>query len=108
MDEPVVEEPTAEEPAAEAPVTEWWVYLLQSTRLRRSYVGIAVDVDRRLRQHNGELVGGARSTRSGRPWTVARRLGPFPDRATASRVEYAWKQVRGRQRLRWQPPVEEE
>ena len=74
------------------------MYLLQSTSARRSYVGIAVDVDRRLRQHNGELVGGARSTRSGRPWTIARRLGPFADRSTASRVEYAWKQVRGRQR----------
>jgi len=88
--------------------SEWWVYLLQSTRLRRSYIGIAINVDRRLRQHNGDLAGGARSTRSGRPWTVARRLGPFPDRSTASRVEYAWKQVRGRQRLYWNPPLDNE
>lgn len=87
---------------------EWWVYLLQSSRIRRSYIGIAVDVDRRLRQHNGEIVGGARSTRSGRPWTVARQLGPFPDRSTASRVEYAWKQVGGRLRLYWKPPLDEE
>ena len=113
VDEPVAEESAAEAPAPEAASpepapTEWWAYLLRSTRIRRTYVGIAVDVDRRLRQHNGELVGGARSTRSGRPWVVARRLGPFADRAEASRVEYAWKQVRGRQRLGWDPPVGEE
>jgi predicted GIY-YIG superfamily endonuclease len=87
---------------------EWWVYLLHSGRRSRSYIGIALDVDRRLRQHNGELAGGARSTRSGRPWRVSRTLGPFPDRSTASRIEYAWKQVRGRQRLFWQPPSPEE
>lgn len=88
----------------EAHPPEWWVYLLRSTRRTRTYIGIATDVDRRLRQHNGELVGGARSTRSGRPWQVLRRLGPFPSRSVASRVEYAWKQVRGRQRLLWAPP----
>ena len=90
------------------PTPEWWVYLLQSTRRPRTYVGIARDVQRRLRQHNGELVGGARSTRGGRPWRIVRTLGPFPDRSTASRVEYAWKQVRGRQRLLWQPPITED
>ncbi len=30
---------------------------------QRTYVGITVDVPRRLRQHNGEIVGGAISTR---------------------------------------------
>lgn len=89
--------------ATESP-PEWWAYLLQSTRRARTYVGIAQDVDRRLRQHNGELAGGARSTRSGRPWAVARRLGPFADRSTASRVEHAWKKVRGTARHSWQPP----
>jgi putative endonuclease len=31
------------------------------------YAGIATDVDRRLQQHNGELIGGARYTRGRRP-----------------------------------------
>lgn len=93
---------------ATEPTDAWWVYLLESTRRRRTYVGIARDVTRRLRQHNGELVGGARSTRSGRPWRLLRTLGPYPDRSTASRLEYAWKQVRGRRRLAWAPPADEE
>ena len=31
------------------------------------YTGVATDLDRRLKQHNGELVGGARYTRGRRP-----------------------------------------
>jgi putative endonuclease len=61
----------------------------------RTYVGVAVDVARRARQHNGELPGGARSTRVGRPWTVAMIHGPFPDRGAAQAVEYRLKQRRG-------------
>ena len=84
----------------------WWVYLLESTARRRTYIGIACDVDKRLRQHNGELAGGARSTRSGRPWSVARRLGPYASRSVASRVEHFWKKAKGRQRRSWQPTPE--
>ncbi len=88
----------------EAP-QEWWVYLLQSTVKKRTYIGIACDVDRRLLQHNGERAGGARSTRSGRPWRLERILGPYKDRSIASKVEYHWKKARGRKRLTWQPPA---
>ena len=31
------------------------------------YTGVAIDLERRLKQHNGELVGGARYTRGRRP-----------------------------------------
>jgi len=45
------------------------LYVLQSTAsCRHSYVGITGDFTRRLRQHNGEIVGGACRTRSRRPW----------------------------------------
>ena len=86
--------------------SRWWVYLLESTAGRRTYIGIAHDVSKRLRQHNGELVGGARSTRSGRPWTVVRQLGPYGSRSVASRVEYFWKKAKGARRRTWQPATE--
>jgi predicted GIY-YIG superfamily endonuclease len=64
-------------------------------RVVRTYVGVAMDVDRRARQHNGELAGGARSTRVGRPWHIAIVHGPYPDRGSAQAVEYQLKQRRG-------------
>jgi uncharacterized protein YyaL (SSP411 family)/predicted GIY-YIG superfamily endonuclease len=77
----------------------WTVYLLAAAK--RTYVGITTDVARRLAQHNGERRGGARSTRAGRPWRVARRWGPFDSRGEALRVEHRVKQLRGAARLAW-------
>nr|WP_255216722.1 GIY-YIG nuclease family protein [Pseudenhygromyxa sp. WMMC2535] len=79
--------------------------MLRSTQAERTYVGISVDVDRRLCQHNGELPGGARSTRAGRPWAVARRWGPF-EHGQAARLERALKRRRGALRLDWEPPAD--
>jgi len=48
---------------------ETFVYILQSTvEARKSYVGVTNSLPRRLRQHNGQLAGGARFTRTARPW----------------------------------------
>lgn len=101
--------PAAATPPAAAPAT-WYAYVLVSfagaaavasarrarpRKVARTYVGVAIDVERRARQHNGELPGGARSTRAGRPWTVAVIHGPFPDRGAAQAVEYRLKRRRG-------------
>lgn len=43
------------------------VYLLMSQHDSRTYIGCTNNLQRRLRQHNGEIVGGAKSTR-GRKW----------------------------------------
>lgn len=80
---------------------DWFVYVLWSDALGRTYVGIAVDVARRLRQHGGQLVGGARATRAGRPWRLAAWYGPFPDRGGATRAERSVKALRGPARLGW-------
>lgn len=45
------------------------VYCLQSmVNLRKTYIGCTNNFERRLRQHNGEISGGARATRAHRPW----------------------------------------
>lgn len=52
-------------------MNEYLVYCIQSSRSPgRTYVGCTNNFKRRLRQHNGEITGGARSTRSEkmRPW----------------------------------------
>jgi len=79
----------------------WIVYVLVSASNRETYVGITIDLERRLQQHNGELPGGARTTTRGRPWKVGASFGPFTDRAEAQRIEHQVKQRRGPDRLAW-------
>jgi structure-specific endonuclease subunit SLX1 len=62
----VVEQGTAELRAAD---NNYLLYCLVSTVApRQTYVGITNNFKRRLRQHNGEITGGARRTRAYRPW----------------------------------------
>ncbi len=63
----------------------WYVYLLRC-RDGSFYTGVARDLERRLRQHNGELVGGARYTRGRRPVELAWSE-PCDDRAAAQSRE---------------------
>ncbi|MCB9526147.1 MAG: GIY-YIG nuclease family protein [Myxococcales bacterium] len=81
---------------------EWWLYVLLADS-GRTYVGITLDLARRLAEHNGERPGGARATRAHRPWRVGATYGPFPDRSQASRAEHALKKRRGAARLTWAP-----
>lgn len=57
---------------------------------QRTYVGATVNPDRRLRQHNGEICGGARATK-GRCWRRAYLVGGFSDERAALRFEWRWK-----------------
>ncbi len=77
----------------------WFVYVLLSSDKSRTYVGITTDVDRRLRQHNGEIVGGAKCTRANRPWAVGAQFGPFEGRSEALVKEAAVKMKRGMARI---------
>lgn len=46
--------------------TTYFVYLLRCCD-DTLYCGITTDIDRRIKQHNGELAGGAKYTRAKRP-----------------------------------------
>lgn len=70
------------------------VYCLQSeARPAKTYVGVTNDAARRLRQHNGELAGGARSTRGHRPWKHLWRVTGLTQRE-ALQLEWAMKHRR--------------
>lgn len=85
----------------------WSVYILLSETNGFTYVGVTTDLPRRLRQHNGEQAGGARSTRSGRPWAVQAVHGPYASRARAQQVEHQIKRLKGIERLDWREPIED-
>lgn len=65
-----------------------FVYILREINGKRTYVGYTVNLERRLRQHNGELSGGAKYTR-GRKWEFAAYLSGFPNKIIALQCE--WK-----------------
>ena len=71
----------------------WKVYLLEATdSSKRTYVGATLDVDRRLRQHNGELSGGARAT-AGTQWKRICHITGFPHERAALQFEWKWKNL---------------
>jgi len=58
----------------------------------RTYVGFTVNLDRRLRQHNQELTGGARATH-GRHWKRICSVVGFPTKQSALQFEWKWKRL---------------
>ena len=62
-------------------------------------MGVTVDVARRLLQHNGQLPGGAKATRRGRPWTLHHVWDAFADRSEAQQAEAVLKRLTGAQRI---------
>lgn len=55
-----------------------------------TYVGSTNNLERRLRQHNCELVGGAKATK-GKTWKRILSVSGFPDHTSALQFEWAWK-----------------
>lgn len=74
----------------------WWVYVIKSKTNNRTYVGITTNITRRLRQHNGEIKGGAKATRGFRPWDLLRIVGPISTQKKALKEERRIKRLRKR------------
>jgi predicted GIY-YIG superfamily endonuclease len=76
--------------------SSFFVYLLLSSD-NATYVGATVDLDRRLRQHNKEIKGGAVATSTkvlkGETWIRACHVEGFPDWQAALQFEWRWKQL---------------
>jgi structure-specific endonuclease subunit SLX1 len=72
-----------------------FVYLLMTKNT--TYVGATVDVNRRLRQHNREITGGAKATKrmvdKGHTWTRVCYVSGFPTWQAALQFEWRWKQL---------------
>ena len=77
-----------------------FVYLLHSTN-NATYVGATVNLERRLRQHNKEIKGGAHATSikvdQGEIWERACYIEGFPTWQAALQFEWRWKQLSRKQ-----------
>lgn len=73
-----------------------YCYLLY-TDAGQTYVGATVDPDRRLRQHNREISGGAKATsirvNEGLTWNRACYISNIPEWRSALQIEWRWKQL---------------
>jgi predicted GIY-YIG superfamily endonuclease len=74
----------------------FFVYLLLSSD-KSTYIGATIDLERRLRQHNKEIKGGAYATGAkvlkGETWIRAAHVEGFPDWQSALQFEWRWKQL---------------
>lgn len=66
------------------------VYILASLCWKYTYVGYTVNFARRLRQHNREIKGGAKST-AGRKWQMILQITGLPDKHHALSLEWHLK-----------------
>jgi predicted GIY-YIG superfamily endonuclease len=75
----------------------FFVYLLESSISHSTYVGATVNLDRRIRQHNKELTGGAKATTNkvckGELWSFVCYVSEFPDWKNALQFEWRFKQL---------------
>jgi len=86
-----------------------YVYLLLCSD-NATYVGATVDLDRRLRQHNKEIKGGATATGikvdKGETWIRAAYVKGFPDWQAALQFEWRWKQISRKINTKQMKPLE--
>ena len=69
--------------------SDFFCYLIVSGA--RTYIGATTNIPRRVRQHNGELAGGARATQRGRPWRLRAACVGLASWREALSFEWHWK-----------------
>ncbi|MEW5682979.1 MAG: GIY-YIG nuclease family protein [Pseudomonadota bacterium] len=72
-------------------MSNWYLYMVQ-TAAGTLYTGISTDPARRLRQHSGELAGGAKALRGKGPLTLVYSQS-LSDKSAAAKAEYQLKQL---------------
>lgn len=72
-------------------MNSWYLYIVQ-TAAGNLYTGISTDPARRLRQHSGELTGGAKALRGKGPLKLVYRQS-LSDKSAAAKAEYQLKQL---------------
>ena len=76
------------------PTKQYFCYCLKSSVSNRTYVGASINPEKRLKKHNGLLSGGAKYTKTNRPWVLKIVVSGFSTWKEALQFEYRWKKTR--------------
>ncbi len=92
---------TQKQPQPQTDTQKFYVYCLKAVSSETTYVGATTDVNRRLRQHNKEIKGGAKATsvkvNQGDSWERVCYVEGFPDWKSALQFEWMWKHLTKKQ-----------
>jgi predicted GIY-YIG superfamily endonuclease len=70
-----------------------YVYVIYNADINSLYVGFTTDIARRIRQHNGDIKGGARATtRAPGEWKRLLKIGPTSTSSKGLKLEWAMQQ----------------
>ncbi len=64
------------------------------SKKKRTYIGITTDLEKRIRQHNGLIKGGAKATRIDTDWMYRVVVGGFYGKSDAQSFEWHWKRTK--------------
>jgi len=100
------DEPASNDNTISRPNPNWFVYLIRTAN-GVLYTGISIDPARRLRQHQGEIAGGAKALRGKGPLQLVWQY-QAPNRSVASQWEFQLKKLPKKAKeqlvsLLWQP-----
>jgi len=76
---------------------QWYIYIVEN-RLGQLYTGVTTSPQRRIRQHRGEIKGGARALKGKGPIKF-RWIASVSGKSDAMRAEYSLKQLKRPQKL---------
>ena len=79
-------------------ISTYYVYIVECAD-SSLYTGITTNLEKRLRQHNGEITGGAKYTKTRRPVKLVYSE-PSENRSTASKREYQIKQYKRSEKIK--------
>lgn len=78
---------------------KWVCYVLKSKVSEKTYVGSTNDIQKRIRQHNKEIKGGAKATKMGGPYKIILLITGFKNRSVACQYEWLLKHPEGKKKV---------
>ena len=84
----------------DTPKNTHYCYILQNDDNQKTYNGYTVNTVKRLRQHNGEISGGAKSTKCSKTWKYICIVSGYPDKINALQCEWRIKKPFNKRRTR--------